>query len=44
MMGSQALVSPAMGIIDAEGPVLYVEFLEGGRIHRSLTLVAGNRS
>ena len=36
MMGSQALVSPAMGIIDAEGPVLYVEFLkEGGSIDPS---------
>lgn len=30
MMGSQALVSPAMGIIDADGPVLYVEFLKDG--------------
>jgi septal ring factor EnvC (AmiA/AmiB activator) len=30
MMGSTALVSPAMGIVDAEGPVLYVEFLKDG--------------
>ena len=29
-MGGVALVSPAMGLIDAEGPVLYVEFRKGG--------------
>lgn len=30
MMGAQASVSPAMGLVDAEGPVLYVEFRKDG--------------
>ncbi len=30
MMGDQPSVSPAMGLVDAEGPVLYVEFRKDG--------------
>jgi len=30
MMGARASVSPAMGLVDAEGPVLYVEFRKDG--------------
>ncbi len=36
MMGSRPLISPGMGLIDADGPVLYIEFLrDGGSIDPS---------